>query len=301
MNPLSSHRCHRRWLHRSLCILLCGLGLSIVPPLAEAATKMLLLNPTRVIFSETTRTAEVHVGNVGKEPITYAIDVIAMRRDKDGNLREVQQESETERLVNGMIRFAPRRATIEPGKRQVVKLMLRKPGDLAAGEYQTRLRFTPQAKNRDAEATAQAADPGGKTSIQLDVLVASTIPVIIQHGITGGEAAPVALTVKSHGAGGAELAAEVKFARSGGGSAFGDATVSLLPTAAPHKAQTIGQATGIAIYTPAKEQSVLIPLKGVNRSTLAGGQLRVVFRPLGAAQGARMPGAAEKAQEFPLR
>lgn len=258
---------------------------------------MLLINPTRVIFSETTRAMEVHVGNVGKEPVAYTIDLVTMRRDKEGNLREVEQDSEAERLVKEMIRFAPRRATIDPGKRQVVKLMLRKPGDLPPGEYQTRLRFTPQASTPQALAAAKGASEG-KTSIQLNVLVASTIPIIIQHGIAGGEAVPVALTVKHPGQSGSELAAEVKFSRSGVGSAFGDATVSLLPAGASNKAQVIGQATDIALYAPDKEQSVRIPLKGIKPAALTGGTLRVSFRPHSSG---RVRQAVEKILDVPVR
>ena len=134
MNHFSSPRCSLRWLHNFAWMLACCLGMVGSSSPALAATKMLLLNPTRVIFSENTRAVEVHVGNVGKEPVAYTIDLVTMRRDKAGNLREVEQESAEERLVKEMIRFAPRRATIEPGKRQVVKLMLRAPGDLPAGE-----------------------------------------------------------------------------------------------------------------------------------------------------------------------
>jgi hypothetical protein len=300
MNQIFSLFSCRWWLVSFWWVFVsCLLTVSAYSP-AAAATRMLLINQTRVIFSETTRAMEVHVGNVGKEPIAYTIDLVSMRRDKDGNLREVKQESEEERLVKEMIRFAPRRATIEPGKRQVVKLMLRKPGDLPPGEYQTRLRFTPQASTPEALA-APKGGPEGKTSIQLNVLVASTIPIIIQHGITGGEAAPVALAVKSHGQKGAELAAEVQFTRSGIGSVFGDATVSLLPAGASHKAQVIGQATGIALYAPDKEHSVLIPLKGINRAVLAGGKLRVAFRPQSGVKGARERQAAERTLEVPVR
>lgn len=300
MNLISSPLSSLRGLHSFYWIVICCLGMAGASSPAAATTRMLLINPTRVIFSDTTRAMEVHVGNVGKEPVAYTIDLVSMRRDKNGNLREVEQDSEEERLVKEMIRFAPRRATIEPGKRQVVKLMLRKPGDLAPGEYQTRLRFTPQASKQDGQ-TTPAGGSAGKTSIQLDVLVASTIPIIIQHGITGGEASPVALTVKNHRQGGSELAAEVKFSRSGVGSAFVDATVSLLPAAAPHEAQIIGQATGIAVYTPDKEQSVLIPIKDIKRSALAGGTLRVSVRPQGSVQGGRERQTAEKILDVPVR
>lgn len=243
---------------------------------------------------------EVHVGNVGKEPVAYTIDLVTMRRDKDGNLSEVVLESAEERLVKEMIRFAPRRATIDPGKRQVVKLMLRKPDNLPPGEYQTRLRFTPQASAPEALAT-QKGGSAAKTSVQLNVLVASTIPIIIQHGITGGEATPVALTLKNLGQGGSELAAEVKFTRNGVGSVFGEATVSLVPAAAPQKAQIIGQATGIALYASNKEHRVLIPLKGIKRAALAGGTLRVSFRPQSGVQGGRERQGAEKTLEVPVR
>lgn len=300
MNFIFSSLSCRRWLVRVWWTVVCCLVMVGASLPVAAATRMLLINPTRVIFSETTRAVEVHVGNVGKESVAYTIDLVAMRRDKNGNLREVEQDSAEERLVKEMIRFAPRRATIEPGKRQVVKLMLRKPVDLPPGEYQTRLRFTPQASTPQALAAAKGG-ADGKTSVQLNVLVATTIPIIIQHAIAGGEVSPVTLTVKNRNQSGSELAAEVKFSRSGVGSAFGDATVSLLPAGASGKAQVIGQATGIALYAPDKEQSVLIPLQGIKRAALAGKTLRVSFRPHGGGQGGRGRPAAEKTLEVPVR
>lgn len=300
MNLIVSPRSCLRWSQSFWGILFCCLATVGMSLPAAAATRMLLINPTRVIFSEATRAVEVHVGNVGKESVAYTIDLVTMRRDKDGNLREVEQESEEERLVREMIRFAPRRATIEPGKRQVVKLMVRTPADLPAGEYQTRLRFTPQSSTPQALAAAKDGATS-KTSIQLNVLVASTIPVIIQHGIAAGEATPVALTVKPYGQGGAELAAEVQFTRSGVGSAFGDATVSLLPAGAAQQAKVIGQATGIALYAPDKGQTVRIPLQGINRAALAGGKLRVSFRPQVGVRGGRDRQVAEKTLEVPVR
>ncbi len=300
MNQNSACSSCRWWLVSFWCLLLSFLVVVGASLPVAAATRMLLINPTRVIFSESTRAMEVHVGNVGKEPVAYTIDLVTMRRDKDGNLREVEQESAEERLVKDMIRFAPRRATIEPGKRQVVKLMLRKPGDLPPGEYQTRLRFTPQASTPEALAAPKGGS-AGKTSVQLNVLVASTIPIIIQHGITGSEATPVALTLKNLGQGGSELAAEVQFTRSGVGSVFGEATVSLVPAAASQKAQVIGKATGIALYAPDKEHRVLIPLKGIKRAALAGGTLRVSFRPQGSVLGGRERQGAEKTLVVPVR
>ena len=93
----------------------------------------------------------------------------------------------------------------------------------------------------------------------------------------------------------------MQFTRSGVGSAFGDATVSLLPAGAAQQAKVIGQATGIALYAPDKGQTVRIPLQGINRAALAGGKLRVSFRPQVGVRGGRDRQVAEKTLEVPVR
>ncbi len=290
----------QKWLPLVVSLIVIGLVLVVGAGSALAAAKTLMLNPVRVIFTDRQRTVEVHVMNPTEESITYAISTVTMRKDGKGQLQEVTAESEKERSIRSMVRFSPRRATIEPGKRQVVKLMVNKPGDLAPGEYQTRLRFSPQPT---AAPTTNSGAPAARKGSQfnVEILVDSTIPIIIQHGGIAAEVAPLALAVKQSTESPSGVAAEVKLSRSGNASAFGNVFLHYVPANDPKASRAIGQAQGVAIYLPEVEKKMLIPLTDISRQELSSGSIRVSFLP-GTGSANQRENLGQKAvKDFPLR
>jgi len=265
---------------------------------AMAAAKSLMLSPVRVIFTDRQRSADVHVINPSQESITYAISTVTMRKDAKGDLREVTNETEAERTIKNMIRFSPRRATIEPGKRQVVKLMVNKPSDLPPGEYQVRLRLSPQPA---APKTGDAAPPQHGSNIALEIIVDSTFPIIIQHGDIAAEVAPVALSVKQTAESPSGIAAEVKLSRSGNASAFGNVRLQYIPTNNPKATREIGHAQGVAIYLPEAERKMIIPLNNITRQELATGTVRASYQPDTGSNNPRDAIGQTSVKDFPLR
>lgn len=271
---------------------------SAVP--AQAATKMLMLSPVRAIFTERERAMAVSVSNSSQEPVTYTVSLITMHKDKNGALREVSEENEAERLAKSMIRFAPRRATIAPGTRQVVKLMVQKPADLPPGEYQTRLQFSPLASKRtdDRVPVSAATD---KPQFEIDILVAASIPVVIQHGVSA-EVTPTTCVVKKSAQPPAALMAEVTLARSGEASGFGNLILSHTAGRDPQGFREIGRVQGLAFYRPDRQQTVSVPLPGLTPQALATGTLRVAFEPdTGAGVKKRGKEGTTIVKDFPAR
>lgn len=267
---------------------------------AQAATKMLMLSPVRAIFTERERAMAVSVSNSSQEPVNYTVSLITMHKDKSGALREVSEENEAERLAKSMIRFAPRRATIAPGTRQVVKLMVQKPADLPPGEYQTRLQFTPVADKGGAD---RAPSPAGaeKAQFEIDILVASSIPVVIQHGVSA-EVTPINCVVKKSAQPPAALMADVTLARSGEASGFGNLILSHASGRDPQGFREIARVQGMAFYRPDREQTVSVSLPGLTAQALAAGTLRVAFEPdTGAGVKKRGKEGATTVKDFPVR
>lgn len=254
------------------CLQLTGMA-----EIAGAATKMLMLNPVRTIFTDRQRSVNTHVINNSEEPITYTISLVTMRKGENGKLYEPETETEEERLVKNMIRFSPRRATIEPGKRQVVKLMARKPKNLPPGEYQTRLRLSPLVPQH-SPAPKPANRTGKKGMIDLDLIVDSTFPIIIQHGGLTAEVTPLSIALKEFPKAPAGIAADVTFSRSGDCSAFGNVFLTFTPADNSKARREIGRALGLAIYLPNTERTMTVPLTGVSRQELTGGTIRVAFQ-----------------------
>ncbi len=262
-------------------MLLCSLLFITATGGAFASTKMLMLNPVRAIFTDRQRSVKVNVSNPTGEPITYTVSLVTMRKDQRGKLYTVEKEAETEgeKLVKSMIRFSPRRTTIATGQRQVVRLMTRKPKELPPGEYQTRLRFTPLRLGKNNLDVQMGTGDLSETAVDLDLIVASTIPLIIQHGGLESDISPKSISLKKSPKYPAELAADVVFSRSGDCSAFGNVFLKYIPVDDPKAIREIGRSQGLAIYLPDTEKTLTVLLKEISPQELTSGTIQVEFRP----------------------
>lgn len=265
-------------MRKSTCLLVCLLSaLTFLPTVIQAATKMLMLNPVRVLFVDRYRSVKLSVGNPNDQVIPYKVSLVTMRRGADGQLYKPDVETEEELFVKSLIRFSPRRAFIDPKTHQIVKLMVRKPQDLPAGEYQTRLQIMPleETKTKEQDAEQQA----GK-SFEIDMIVGVTIPIIIQHGDLHAEVTPLSLAIENLSAVPSGLAAKVSLERSGDCSAFGDVVVYSSPGSNNSKGKEIGRGRQVAIYLQDDNKDVTIPLHDFTRKDLTSGSLRVEFHPV---------------------
>ena len=82
----------------------------------------LVVTPTRIVFEDRTRSAQVTLANRGSATATFRISLIDMVMDANGEMREAQ--SGEARSVESLVRYAPRQIEIEPGAHQVVRLSL---------------------------------------------------------------------------------------------------------------------------------------------------------------------------------
>lgn len=151
---------------------------NIKPIVEEASAGNLLVAPTRVVFSGRDRSAELILKNQGTTPTTYRLSLFDLDIADDGSVTPTENYAMS---AAEYIRFSPRQVTLEPGAMQKVKLLLRKPMDLAAGEYRSHLKFSAlpnKAMGEDVEAQQVAEG----ISVKLIPLIGLSIPVIAQHG-----------------------------------------------------------------------------------------------------------------------
>ena len=111
--------------------------LAVLAPAASLAAADVTVSPTRIIFEGNTRKAQVSLINNSATPKTYRISWSCKRLTESGQYEEVEQARPGERYSDKMIRFSPRQIVLPPGKPQAVRLLLRKPADLAVGEYRS--------------------------------------------------------------------------------------------------------------------------------------------------------------------
>jgi P pilus assembly chaperone PapD len=255
---------------RKYCGLLLGL-LTLLPQ--HHALADLMLYPTRVVFEKNQRAAQLELINNGTEAATFRISLVNRRMSDAGDFSVIDTPLPGEQFADELLRYSPRQVTLVPGVGQVVRIMLRKPANLAPGEYRSHLQFDklPEAKGASSIETSGADDKDIK--IVLTALVGASIPVIVRHGETDANVRLSHLELQKPAENQAPVLS-LQIDRTGNRSVYGDLTVSFMPQGGAE--QTIAKVGGIAVYTPnALRRAKLALPSGL---TLAHGALRVTYR-----------------------
>jgi P pilus assembly chaperone PapD len=255
--------------------------------LAQHARADLMLYPTRLVFDKNMRAAQIELINNGAEPATYRLSLVNRRMSETGEFIAIETPAPGELLAEPMLRFSPRQVTLQPGTSQTVRVMLRKPAELADGEYRSHLQFDKLPDIQAGNSVESRAEPGSGIGIVLTALVGASVPVIVRHGAT---AASVALSnLELLGPPAAPLLA-MQFARSGSASVYGDLNVSFTPRGGAE--QQVGKMAGIAVYSPNSLRQAKLPLQPPAGLVLAHGTLQVSYRERADAGGALLAQAS---------
>lgn len=257
------------FFHRlTLCTLL--LFLPVSHALAE-----LMLFPTRIVFEGNQRAAQLELINNGTESATYRISLVNRRMSETGAFSEIDVAQPGEWFAEDLLRYSPRQVTLAPGAGQTVRIMVRKPANLAVGEYRSHLLFAkqPEARGRTSiESRDGAAD--NEIGIMLTALVGASIPVIVRHGDTDASVSLTQLDLEQTPGKAPVLALHME--RSGNQSVYGDLTVSYTPRGGSER--VVARANGVAVYTPNPLRRARITLGELEGSRLTNGTLRVTYR-----------------------
>ncbi len=263
--------------------LVAALIAAIATPLPAAAE--LLVAPTRVVLSPNNRSSELVLVNKGSETAAFRISIENRRMREDGSLEDAPNAEAGELFADDKLRYSPRQLVLEPGARQVVRIMTTSPGDLAPGEYRSHLRLMSAPVSAGTTQVAGQAPTDNSLSIELVAIRSITIPVILRVG-------KLEASVTMDDAAIAKDAPDqlvLRLTRSGTRSTYGD--VSFTPEGAKEPVWVV---RGVAIYTPNTARDVVIPLPPEVRKALAGKQVRIDYISTDAAVGAGDPASAGK-------
>lgn len=240
---------------------------------APARAGQLTVFPKRVVFSDRQRTAEVTLINQGDRPLTYRIELIEQRMTPAGTLEIMEPASGGTRSAIGLLRYSPRQVTVAPGAPQTVRLLLRKPEDLAPGEYRVHLlcRALPaESEGNDVE----ALDGGEALAVKVIPIPAVSIPILVRHG--DGLRVSARLAGLDFDPGSRTLSYRLE--REGDLSVYGDVTATFEP-ADGGPGQVVGRARGVAVYADldgVEQRLTLDPGFAAGRGRL---RLRFASRP----------------------
>jgi hypothetical protein len=190
-----------------------------------------------------------------------------MRQLSDGKFEEIAAPGPGEAFADQLVRYSPRQVSLEPGEQQVVRLLVRRPPELAAGEYRSHLTFS-----------AEPVVVGGKASsartigVELAIVYGISLPVIVRQGQLAATTA-LSFAVR-HTAQGLDF--DAMLTREGTQSVYGDIEVHYLPPHGPPVLLT--DARGISVLPPLAERRVVVSAVLPPELHIAGGQFRVTYR-----------------------
>lgn len=147
------------------------LTLFLVPAISQAS---LLIKPFRAVLDEKRTTAEITLLNNSSETRTYNIQWNETRQTISGGYIDI---TENPFAASDYIRHSPRQVTIKPGEYQKIKLRLRMPRDLAAGEYRSHLMMK-------AVANLPKVDDSKTKGMKVQIIpqLSFTIPILVRKG-----------------------------------------------------------------------------------------------------------------------
>jgi P pilus assembly chaperone PapD len=270
------------WLSRTKRLRLaasCAALALLAPGAAQAGD--LLVAPTRVVLSGGGAT-EVILSNIGDTPATYRISLELRRMTPDGDLDDVPETSATEadKAALAMVRYAPRRITLQPNQPQSVRISARPGAELADGEYRVHLLF--RAIPDPALAAKAIEQPAGAgLSIKLTPIYGITIPLIVRKGQLQASAAIANPRIEQKD--GISFL-KVDLQRSGDRSVYGDITVG------PRGGKPVFSARGFAVYPELAARTVTLQLAPEEAAKLRG-PMHIEYREPSEAGGKLMAAA----------
>ena len=253
-------------------------ALSVDPttPAAPAAPVLggLLVAPTRLVFEGRQRTGQLTLVNTGARAATYRISLVRLRMTETGGFREVQDPDSAERFADTLVRFSPRRVELPPNVPQTVRLQVRLPADLPAGEYRSHLLFRAVPAG-EPEDTA-GAGPATELQLTLRAVYGVSIPIIVRQGVLVAGVSLSDPRVERVPDAEPPERLTVTLNRSGDRSVYGDLRAVLVREGQPDL--VVGMAKGLAVYTPNPRRTCVLPLR-LPPALDASARLRVRFDP----------------------
>lgn len=241
-----------------------GVGAAVAPLLAisspaRAGVGDLLVAPTRIVL-DGHKGAEVILNNIGDEPATYRVSVEFLRMTEQGGLVEIASPSETDKMAQDMIVYAPRKVTLAPHEPQAIRIAARAPQGIADGEYRVHMLFRaiPPATPVADPATPQ---PKG-VQFKLTPIYGVTIPVIVRLGNLQAVAGIAAVHLDRKDG---NPFVDLDLLRNGTRSVYGEVRVLKAGLKDPIAIQK-----GVAVYTDVSKRHVSIPVQEKYRSEASG-------------------------------
>ncbi|MCA3254125.1 MAG: hypothetical protein INF91_00735 [Alphaproteobacteria bacterium] len=248
------------------------------------------INPKRVTFDALGKTAAVYIFNQGNGPGTFNIELIDRLMLPNGQIipfDEAQTKPELKPLVDAMksakamLLTTPRRATLQPGSGQTIRIRAGGAAVPPPGEYRSHLTVTALPPPDTGVTAEQAANQTeGALSFRVTSILGLSIPVIIRVGPIDVRAAleKPSLSFEDISPDGVAPpkrtpVLSLDLVRLGANSLFGD--IEVRGAKETGNKPPLGAVRGIGVYTEIDRRQVKIALQ---RTPAPGEQIEILFR-----------------------
>lgn len=220
----------------------------------------LLISPTRLSFAPNERTKEVILINTTTVPLTYRMEWKDMIPLAGGGYQEIKEGEELPlNSAQSILRFSPRQVTLQPGQRQVIKVLATRRPNFDLAEYRSHFNFIVIPP----EITESANNSTQGISISLNLFTNYSIPVVVRNANTDAKIS-VSQAQLSYDPETERSSLKVELAREGSQSFYGKMRVHELEG---NKKRLIGQLNGINLFAPLTSFSRTIFLPDYDGST----------------------------------
>lgn len=246
--------------------------------MSQAALADLIINPTRIVFEKNQRSAQIDVINDGTTAATYRLNIVNRRMTNSGEFQPITEPGDGDQFAGPMLIFSPRQIVLQPGTQQLVRIALRKPADLAPGEYRSHLSF-----DRIADPTvinsieAQMKPSSNEVGVVTAALIGISIPIIVRQGEIKAQVTLSGISLEKPKIAGQSAFIVLQMNRTGQRSVYGDLTATF-QSASGGAELLVAQAGGVAVYVPNTLRRVSLTLQVPAGTLLAGGVISVSYK-----------------------
>jgi P pilus assembly chaperone PapD len=135
----------------------------------------------RVIFEGAKKSEVLTIINTTSEEQTYRLGWRKYRMDEDKPLHSIEDAEDDGSVMwaDKLVRFAPQRVKVPAGGTQQIRILLRRPKDLAAGEYRSHLWIVTEGK---PEKFSLEQRNDNQQAIKLAIQPAISLPIFVRNG-----------------------------------------------------------------------------------------------------------------------
>lgn len=186
------------------------------------AGSLLFVAPNRIVIEPNQRTTVINVTNKDDRHREFNIILQNYIMTEAGSTQIVDNFKYS---ASRMVRYVPRRIKLAPGERQAIRIMARKPKDLADGDYHSHLLFDEIAPTppQPGDKEYDESEKSNELKFKIEALYSLALPLVIQHGELHSELKITGAKIEQNEAG--RYTATVGLDRSGNSEGTGFLTI----------------------------------------------------------------------------